>query len=221
MNTKWLIRLEESAAKKRKPAQKENKHRTSEQWLQFFEQKGREGFFDAEPDFPRALAELRDAMEEARRSTDPPWDPPEHFMKENTTLHWRLIFWRDWQGRFRKVDKALDWLWNMLERIRKGIPPVGEAEFTMLADWFNANLDRINPLARNEPYHIDLGDGRSRSLWDIKLMIDWGHRHAKANGIDDVRKLKAMLDGKSANGPNAPNVCVPIQSREAFSEKIV
>jgi len=203
-NDKRLRLLEESAAKERERALAEDTRWTSEKWHQFFEQAGRDGLFDAEPDFPRALAELRDAMGAAKRSTDPPWDPPEDFMNENTSQHSRLIFWRDWQNRFPKVEAAISWLENMLERIDNGIPPVGEVEFTMLADWFNANLDRINGLARTELNLIDLGDGRSQKLLDFKWMICQGYRDKAVNEIfEDLRKLKALLDGGTTNGRDA------------------
>jgi hypothetical protein len=49
------------------------------QWLAAFEALGDAGHFVHEPDFPKALAEYRDALDAAHRQADPLFDPPAKF----------------------------------------------------------------------------------------------------------------------------------------------
>jgi hypothetical protein len=107
-------------------------------WLAWFEQAGREGAFAREPDFPVALALLRDELANAKASIDPPFDPPEDFQPDQRHPHIRRENWRH-AHHFPKLCEALDWLWEMLDRGDRGIPPVTEAEFADLAAWFAAH----------------------------------------------------------------------------------
>jgi hypothetical protein len=53
-----------------------------------------------------------------------------------------VLNWRH-KGRFPKLHEAWDWLGEMLERNVAGVPPVGESEFADLAEWFEANRERL------------------------------------------------------------------------------
>lgn len=68
-----LGRLEERSAA-RVPA--EHERRDEAGWLVVFERLARDGHMDAEPDFPNALVELRQALARAQASVDPPFEPP-------------------------------------------------------------------------------------------------------------------------------------------------
>jgi hypothetical protein len=53
---------------------------TEEDWLAAFEEAGRRGWFDREPDFAKALQFYREALQTAQAQANPPWDPPEDFL---------------------------------------------------------------------------------------------------------------------------------------------
>src|SRR5437868_4753831 len=94
----------------------------------YFEGLGRDGVFDAEPDFPVALAFYRDALRQAHASIDPPFDPPAGFRSDVQFPHARLQCWRT-PDRFPHVWGGLDWLSEMLSRVEGGLPPLTEVEF--------------------------------------------------------------------------------------------
>ena len=135
--TTRLARLEDRAATR---TQAELDHRDEAGWLARFEEWGRERLFGHEPDFPVALAIFRDALERARASIDPPFDPPPEFLPNHPNPSLRLELWRS-PERFPDVLTALDWLTEMLGRLVEGVPPVSEAEFTEPAAWFAAHDD--------------------------------------------------------------------------------
>lgn len=72
-----LERLEERTAAR---APVEPVHRDEAEWLAAFEQAARDGYMDAEPDFPAALVEMRQALARAQSSVDPSFDPHVSFM---------------------------------------------------------------------------------------------------------------------------------------------
>src|SRR4051794_32831418 len=90
-----------------------------EGWLAEFEQWGREGVFQAEHDFPVALAFYRDAIARARASTDPPFAPPDDFRPFDHHRRSRLMCWRT-EDRFPDVCAGLEWLFEMIDRVRNG-----------------------------------------------------------------------------------------------------
>jgi hypothetical protein len=191
---KRLDCAEQSAA--RRPAK--NRAPTSEEDLKWY----------AEPDFPRALAELRAAIESARSAADPPWEPPDDFMPTRPLLE-RQRFWREIQFyRFPRVHAVRNWLLGMACRVEEGIAPATEAECAMLIEWFKANDRRIYEMARTGYKLVDLGDGQSRAYWDFSSMVDEGPRGLTTGAfIGDLRKLKALhdRDQSAANGQNENN----------------
>jgi hypothetical protein len=131
----WLANLEARAPT---PSIEATGPRTEDEWLAAFEEMGRDGCFDPEPEFPKALARFHDALAAARASTDPPFDPPPEFELHHPSPYQRLSNWRT-GGRFPAVDAAFLWIAEMVHRVESGIPPVTEAGFQELAAWFAAN----------------------------------------------------------------------------------
>jgi hypothetical protein len=68
--------------------------RTEDEWLAAFEELGRDGYFDPEPEFPEALELFRDALAAAHASADPPFDPPLAFEPHHASPYQRLSNWR-------------------------------------------------------------------------------------------------------------------------------
>ena len=82
-------------------------------WLAAFEEMGQQGNFKTEPDFPNALAFLRDALARAHASVDPPFDPPDDYQ---TFLPSRRQAWRT-SDRFPEVSSGMDWLLEMAAHV--------------------------------------------------------------------------------------------------------
>jgi hypothetical protein len=127
--------------------------KTDEDWLAAFEEAGRRGWFDPEPDFSKALQFYREALQTARSQANPPWDPPEDFLPWAQEHHRRFEWHQgceyrevDRHGqvlpensslglfrrcyRFAAVREGLNWLPAMASRRARHTPPVGEAEYT-------------------------------------------------------------------------------------------
>jgi hypothetical protein len=158
-------------------------------WLAAFERLGREGYMDAEPDFPAALAEMRDALARARASTDPPFDPPSGFMPGHPNPHLRAECWRS-AARFPELSAAMDWLFEMVGRVAEGEPPVSEAEFAELAAWFAAHDAEI---AKVEP--LEAGGGHRVWCASVRDDLARGPRAIGSGRVaEDVRRLKARRE---------------------------
>jgi hypothetical protein len=108
---------------------------------------------------------------------------------------WRHLYRRDYQGRFPKLFPAWLWVASMVTRVQEGTPPISEADFNMLADWFNANRERISA-------SVDL-DGRTQRFWGFGLMIDQGYRRLFERDVfEDLLQHKAQLDPPAQPAPN-------------------
>jgi hypothetical protein len=180
----------EDAARRRPPQRR--RHLTEEECLELFEQLGREGCFDAEPDFPKALEYYREAQEQAKAWADPPWDPPADFMPNLADLpDLRLLNWRH-EGRFPEVCAGWDWLAEMMHRVEAGIPAVTEAEFADLEEWFSANEDRVQGLFPPAGW-LDMGRGRTLTPAGIRFALRDGSRaHGAGQLAADLRRLRAL-----------------------------
>jgi hypothetical protein len=167
---------------------------TEQQWLDLFERLGRDGVFAAEPDFPAALAEYRLALQTALTQTDPPFDPPADFMPNLADLpHLRLLNWRT-ESRFPDLWRAWTWLAEMLDRVVEGIPPVSDAEFTQLADWFVANEKRLSRWT-DAGGSVDLGQVRKVSCGNLRYAIGQGWRATGAGRVAaDIRQLRGRFE---------------------------
>jgi hypothetical protein len=184
-----LDRLEDRAAA-RPPAAPAP--RDEEGWLASFEEWGREGHFDHEPDFPVALALFRAALARARASMDPPFDPLPEFRPEQRFPHIRLEMWRT-KERFSEVCAGLDWLSEMLARLVQGIPPVSEAEFAELAAWFRVHDAALYALSLPSEL-LDVGGTVGRGVGTFVTTSPTGH------GL----KARAGSPRMSANSRPAP-----------------
>jgi hypothetical protein len=134
-----------------------------------------------EPDYPRAMAFYREALQEA--SADPPADFLPTLPKEMRLEHWR--------GRFPNVGEGLTWLWSMLERLNTETPPVGEAEYNELRGWFVANAARLRDMAGDRIFA--LGGNRKYPFSALNSTLrDEGPRAPHAGEVAEVlRRLKA------------------------------
>src|SRR5271166_1789307 len=192
-----LKHLEHAAWRAAPPRQQ---HRlTLEEWLDLFEDLGRERHFDAEPDFPKALEFYREALQRAKLQTDPPWDPPADFMPNLADLpDLRVdVNWRD-SRRFPAVWEGWQWLCEMHERVTKGIPPVAEDDFHELTDWLETNADRLWAL-KDRSGLLDLGNGRQTTVTELLSLAREGPRayrpldYTVGQLAEDLRRLRARL----------------------------
>ncbi len=169
--------------------------RDEEGLLAVFEYWGAEGDFDREPDFPRALAECRDAIARARAAADPPFEPPVEFLPGHPFPHVRLARWRT-RERFPEVHAALDWLGEMLDRLMDGIPPVSEREFAELVAWLAEHDAALGVLAGSTEL-LDVGNGRQVWCAHLRERLARGPRAQGAGRVaEDVRQLQARYGNR-------------------------
>jgi hypothetical protein len=129
-------------------------------WLRHFEHMGRLGMFDGEPDFPVALEAYRRAVQTADR------DGP---------VGGYLFEW--------------DWLAEMYGRVRAGNPPVTEAEFRELAEWYRTNEGRL-PSGGG----FDIGGGGRVDRINLRCQLSRGPRSSGVTGlVEDLRRLRTIL----------------------------
>ena len=189
--TTRLSRLEDRAAAR---AAARPKHPDEDGWLEAFERLGREGHFDCEPDFPKALASYRDALARAHASADPPFDPPPEFMPEQRLPHVRLRLWRT-KEKFPEVWAGLEWLSEMLSRVCDGVPPVSEGEFAELVAWFGAHEAGLAALAGP----AELLEAGVHLTWcaSVRTSLAKGPRaEGSGRAAEDLRQLKARYGSR-------------------------
>jgi hypothetical protein len=136
--------------------------RTDREWLARFEECGRLGLLDGEPDFPTAIEAYRAAIAAAEA-----------------------------EGRETRDLPQWNWLCEMASRALDGRPPVTEAEFVDLGEWFEANQARL----AQDGGSVDQGDGESVSLANLRYAIGHGPRALGATEIvERLRPLRARFD---------------------------
>jgi hypothetical protein len=86
-----------------------------EEWLESFEQAGKSGYFDNEPDFPDALAYYKQAIFDAARA-DPDYYPVDDFMPDLPEGK-RRAEWRRGRRRHPGLDAAFFWMDEICERV--------------------------------------------------------------------------------------------------------
>ena len=80
----------------------------------------------------------------------------------------------------------------MRRRVADGVPPVTEAEFGELADWFDANRERLYGLSLPSQL-LDLGDGLVTSTANVRYELARGPRAYRAGEVaEKVRCLKTL-----------------------------
>jgi hypothetical protein len=165
--------------------------KTEEEWLAAFEEAGRRGWFDAEPDFPKALQFYRQALQTARSQANPTWDPPEDFLPRTPEDRRRFEWHRAW---FAAVSEGLNWLQAMAWRRARHTPPVGEAEYYQLAAWLRANRWRLEARSADHLCLVDLGWGRT-SAFNLELLMESGPRQTDAGVLAEaVRQLQRKFE---------------------------
>jgi hypothetical protein len=163
-------------------------------WLDWFAREGKAGRFKHEPDFPAALAMLRDELAKAQASTDPPFEPPEDFQADNRWPHIRRENWRRWPGHFPQLVEALDWLFEMEDRLAQGTPPCSEAELAELAAWFAEHEAGLDAVAKqsNRDGLMAVGNGRRVTCSHVRFWLREGPRGEGSGRVaEEIRQLKA------------------------------
>lgn len=188
-----LKKLEHQAARRRTVSSASGDC-DDEERLRRFEEVGRRGVFRQEPDFPVALEQYREAIARAKLTSNPPFDPPASFSPGLPEGRRR----RDWvHWHHPNVEAAEWWLRAIGRRVAKGVPPVTEAEFWELANWFKENENRLHALSRPS-YMLGLGDGRQVSVANLLHDLGQGPRGMHAGGAAEaIRRLRA----KANHGP--------------------
>lgn len=128
----------------------------------------------------------------AHASTDPPFEPPEHFLPDQRHRHVRLECWRT-KARFPDVRAAFEWLSEMLDRAQSGIPPVTEVEYRELEAWYRANEPRLYEVQKTLPSEmLPIGNSRRTCCWHIRFDLRTGPRGEGAGRVaEDIRPLRA------------------------------
>lgn len=184
-----IARIEHTLAERDAEARVRIKWRTEDELADDYEQWHAVGGATHEPDFPVAIAFLRESLARARASADPPFDPP---------ADWRpgardqALTARDWRaGHFPDIRQAIEWLQEMEFRSLDGVPPVAEAEFTELAGWFERNKERLYTIQRaSGTDFITLDNGRRFPVWYVAYDVRKGARAEGAGkAAEDIRQL--------------------------------
>jgi hypothetical protein len=109
---------------------------TDEEWVLMYLAEGVPGRLDPEPDFRAALGSYIDAVLAARASTDPPWEPPAHYLPQcgvdQRRSHWRHgseCVWEEgkWFPRHVYRFPAVVEGWDRLGRLRRRPREAAEA----------------------------------------------------------------------------------------------
>ena len=169
-------------------------------WLAWFTQAGQDKHFAREPDFPVALAMLKDELTRAKASTDPPFDPPEDVQSEQRYPHIRRENWRH-AGRFPALCEASGWLREMDHRLTHGIPPCCEAEHAELASWFAEHESGLDAVAKQlDPDGLmPVGNGRRVTCWHVRFWLREGPRGEGSGRVaEEIRQLKARYGEQAA-----------------------
>ena len=163
-------------------------------WLDWFVREGKAGRFAHEPDFSAALAMLKDELAKAKVAVDPPFVPPEDFQPRPRWPHIRRENWRRWPGHFPKLIEALDWLFEMQNRVAQGTPPCSESEHAELAAWFAKYESRLDAIAKqsNRDGLMSVGDGRRVTCSHVRFWLQDGPRCEGSGRVaEEIRQLKA------------------------------
>jgi hypothetical protein len=161
-----------------------------EDWLLLYEAWAKQAMFAGEPDFPLALNAYRQALAEARAG-HPAFDPPSDFQPQQPRRQ-RIACWRR-QHFYSTIDRAWLWLSEFYERVTLGIPPVTQAEFQELEDWFRINQKHLTTLEGSSEL-VDVSGGQSTSLTNLRYNLSRGYQ---ARGVgrlaENIRYLRARF----------------------------
>ena len=167
-----------------------------DEWAALFEDIGREGASAREPDYDRALAEFRQAVDRARAQSRPPFDPPARFRPDLRDGRGRRWAWQT-PRRFPEPWRFVWWLGEMAMRARDGVPPVTESEFAELAAWLAAHHDRLVGLAG--PGGKLVPGGKAVDVARHRRRVARGPRVLGAGrAAEEVRRLRLWYPGGSS-----------------------
>jgi len=159
-----LTRLEQAVRAKQATS---NLDASDEDMLREFEDLGRQRFFQGEPDFPAALEKYRLALA-TLPTTRPSAPSPE-------------------------VDQAFFWMYELFDRVCRGIPPVTAAEFADLQAWFTAHDSRLYQLSLPTQM-LDLRDGQRVAPGSVRYDLRKGSHAIGAGEVAQVvRRLRVLF----------------------------
>lgn len=152
---------------------------TPEEWLARFEEYGRTGLFDHEPDFPIALAAYRHSLTRAKVPGDLEPSKDRSGQTNNEA----------------EIHAALMWLAEIYFRSRKGTPPITIAEFQELAEWFERNFDRLKKPCDGDWFEFTQANGMSRMGIDyFRMQVKNGPKVRHAGEVaEHIRRLRARF----------------------------
>jgi hypothetical protein len=188
MNTKMTTRLKRLEVQEAEKVANRSRSRihSEEQWLDWFSDPRTARYLAAEPDYPAAVENLRRAIEAARIGS-PDWEPPSDYLPD-LAIEDRRGQWRR-KRQYEGLDSAMFWMLEMTSRVVEGKPPVTEAEFHELKEWFLSNEERI-------PHNkgIDVGEGRRLGRTNLRYALSRGPRsYGVTELVEDLRALRSAL----------------------------
>ena len=192
MNSLRRVRnLETRARRIRPPA--DSFDLDADEWLVEFENCYENGLAANEPDFPLALGVYRAALAEAHRQG---FDPPATFRPEDANRRSRTQAWRTEE---RVPDVWTSWIWlsEFVRRIAKAIPPVTEAGFHALGDWWTAHEDQLRVLVPLSEC-LELGESIT-TVTNIRCQLAKGPRVRGAGELaETIRRVRQTYAGRLA-----------------------
>jgi hypothetical protein len=193
------------AKRLRQPLPRSPAPKTAEEWLAAFEELGRSGEFDGEPDFPKALAFYQDAVrnptsrayyrragrlrplpEFCRAGSYVRVDGDGNVMPDGVEVS-RGVLCRV----MRAADEGWEWLAGMSLRILGGVPAVTEAEFLELTDWLGLVSHSMDE-ARFHGGEIDLGTACGASYKTTPANLWMSMRDGGPRGYDAGEQAEAV-----------------------------
>ena len=185
MNSLRRVRNLETLARRIRPPADSHEY-DEDEWLVQFEAYYENGHAANEPDYPIALDCYRAALVEAHRRG---FDPPATFRPEESDRRLRAKAWRTAE-RYPDVSAGWDWLSEFISRGAKAIPPVTEAEFHALGDWFAAHEDRLRAIMHPSHY-LELGAETFTTLSDVRWQLAKGPRVCDAGELAvTIRRIR-------------------------------
>lgn len=112
---------------------------SEEEFLAHLRMYDRLGYFRQETDFPRALQEYEDALKRAQH--DPHFLPPSEFMPGESEVR-RRRYWRQ-STTPHDLQRCMQWLIAMLNRVMEGIPAVTHQEWHAMKQWYLQHRDNL------------------------------------------------------------------------------
>ena len=136
-----------------------DRRHTDQEWVQHFLLYAKQGLYDHEPDFPQALKEFQDAIQQAKDDPSQHYFPPPDFMPQAAEPY-RITTWQEGR-RYPAIRKAMLWLGEMYFRMLRQEPGVSLTEWETLKNWFLENWEswpndsRIHVILKRKDQKLD------------------------------------------------------------------